>query len=288
MSGKAIGWAFDQTGLSKPLKFLLVAACDHADHAGAGIYPGIPLLATKTEDTERNVKRLLRELEATGHLEVVHPGGGKGRRKEWRAPVEKGDILATVSDDADGPPRTVTDTDTVTSPASNGDIPGTDTVTTSAPNSDIPGDIELYEPSPEPSEEPLPTPAAPQHTDPWKIATVVVFGEPDPDLEGSRSENADNWGLRMRLIAKAQRDPDATPEAIIQRANRLLVQWGPGALTVPSLTKHWQRFGTPLGGATRADRERLETQLDDQRRRAELAEVFATLEQEALDTEATG
>ncbi len=74
-----------QTELPKNLKMLLLALADHANDDGAGIYPGVARLADKTSDSERNVRRLLAELEDRGLIEAVaYRAGGHGMATHWR------------------------------------------------------------------------------------------------------------------------------------------------------------------------------------------------------------
>jgi hypothetical protein len=95
-----IVWELD---LAKPLKFLLLALADHADHNGENAYPGIRLLAWKTGDSERTVHRGLRALTDLGLIEVVEAGGGlmrgrggglRGRATVYRLTLDNGDTLA--------------------------------------------------------------------------------------------------------------------------------------------------------------------------------------------------
>jgi hypothetical protein len=73
------------TDLAKPLKMLLLAMADHANDAGDGIYPGAALLATKTSDSVRNVRRLIRLLEDAKLIEAVaYRTGGHGKATRWR------------------------------------------------------------------------------------------------------------------------------------------------------------------------------------------------------------
>ena len=89
MSVKVMGEVFD-TDLPKPLKFLLLAMADHADHDGANVRPGVALLALKTSDSERNVRRLIGDLEATGIIKAVaYRRGGHGRATNWRIDLEE-------------------------------------------------------------------------------------------------------------------------------------------------------------------------------------------------------
>lgn len=65
--------------LPKPEKFLAVTLANFADDDGSNVYPSVARLAYITGDTPRNVRRILRRLEATGILEVERPGGGRRR-----------------------------------------------------------------------------------------------------------------------------------------------------------------------------------------------------------------
>lgn len=102
MSVRQMGmvWELD---LPKPLKFLLLALADHADHTGENAYPGVKLLAWKTGDSERTVHRGLRRLEELNLIEVVEAGGGvmrgrggglRGRATVYRLTLDNGDKLA--------------------------------------------------------------------------------------------------------------------------------------------------------------------------------------------------
>jgi len=69
-------WELD---LDKPLKFLLLAMADNADHDGNPVSPGVELVAWKTGDHPRTVQRQLRQLEELKLIEVVDEGGGLTR-----------------------------------------------------------------------------------------------------------------------------------------------------------------------------------------------------------------
>lgn len=75
MSGKATGMVWEMH-LPRPLKYVLLALADHADHDGGSIRPGVELLAWKCELEVRHVQRLLRELEGLGV--IVPEEGTKG------------------------------------------------------------------------------------------------------------------------------------------------------------------------------------------------------------------
>ena len=88
--------------------------------------------------------------------------------------------------------------------------------------------------------------------DPYWENTSAILGEPPKSKES----------LQGRFI-KMVKASGAPPEEITIRAERLVAQWGPKALTLPSLEDHWNRFGAPAGQIT-------DTQVNDSKRRNEL------------------
>lgn len=88
----------------------------------------------------------------------------------------------------------------------------------------------------EPSVEPSSLSPNGRKRDPVWDALVGLFGDPLPSARTMYGK-----------AAKELRDADATPEEIIDRAQRLVEAWGPSKLTVTSLLKHWARFGAPAG-----------------------------------------
>lgn len=89
MSVRIMAEVFD-SNLTKPRKMLLLAMADHANDFGASIHPGVRRLAAKTSDSERNVRRLLKDLEELGLIvAVAYRGGGHGRATHWRIDLEE-------------------------------------------------------------------------------------------------------------------------------------------------------------------------------------------------------
>ncbi len=78
--------------LSHGQQVVMLALADHAHDDGTHCYPGVPYLAWKTGYTERNVRRILGELEAA---EIIEPQeekrGGAGNVTEYHIHLEKGD-----------------------------------------------------------------------------------------------------------------------------------------------------------------------------------------------------
>lgn len=57
---------------------LMLAIADHAHDDGGGAYPSIAKLAEKARTTPRNIKLLLKQLEAAGELDIQRGAGPKG------------------------------------------------------------------------------------------------------------------------------------------------------------------------------------------------------------------
>jgi len=91
--------------LPKPVKLLALVLATYADPDGSRVRPGLPVLASVTGDSERNVGRLLRVLvDELGLLGQVARGGGrggKGRASVYRLtiPVDLLDRLEMLSPD---------------------------------------------------------------------------------------------------------------------------------------------------------------------------------------------
>lgn len=79
-----------ETSLPRPQKYVLLALADHADHEGGSIYPGLELIAWKTDYDERHIRRILNELVADKILvrEYTSPGGN-GANDRYRIDVER-------------------------------------------------------------------------------------------------------------------------------------------------------------------------------------------------------
>jgi len=118
MSAKSMGQVFDLV-LTPAKRNLLLAMADHADHDGRSIKPGVPYLAWKTDYSERQVQRLLRELEADGIVVIEATRLGKptsyaldfskAQRKAAFAPKPKasrrGDKMPPPTPDILSPPQ---------------------------------------------------------------------------------------------------------------------------------------------------------------------------------------
>jgi hypothetical protein len=91
MSAELMGkvWSLD---LSHGKQVVMLALADHAHDDGTHCYPGIPYLAWKTGYSERNVTRILGELEDDEIIESQdEKSGGYGLYSEYHIHIEKGD-----------------------------------------------------------------------------------------------------------------------------------------------------------------------------------------------------
>ena len=71
-------------------KLLLMGLCDRSSEDGLGVYPGNALMAKFASVSERQVRRLLHELEVEGWIRRdKYPAGGHGRAVEWEINVDK-------------------------------------------------------------------------------------------------------------------------------------------------------------------------------------------------------
>lgn len=132
MSAKIMGLVWDLK-LSPAERIVLLAMADHADHDGDNIWPSIGRLAWKTDYSERQVKRIIKDLRDAGILvvtqgatpstpnhyrinlaagiqkEAYKTGKNKNKRGDILTPRKRGDIL-TPGDIAMSPPGDTGDT----------------------------------------------------------------------------------------------------------------------------------------------------------------------------------
>ena len=114
---------------------------------------------------------------------------------------------------------------------------------------------ELYPSLTTPTEPDVSKPRTPQ----WQTL-VELFGNPTPQLKF----------IHKRFSGMLERKGHS-PDEIKIRAERLASAWGPETLTLPSLEKHWERWGVPLAGITKQ-------QMVDNQRQRELADAMRSLE----------
>lgn len=87
MSAKILGRIWDLV-LTPAQQIVMLALADHADHVGGSIKPGVPLVAWKTGYSERQVRRIMHELETSGLL--VKEQERRGKPTVYRIDLSKG------------------------------------------------------------------------------------------------------------------------------------------------------------------------------------------------------
>lgn len=70
MSGKVVGWAFEQKTGSQAAKLVLVKLADNANESGY-CFPSIDLIVEHTELSERAVRKHLNELQTKGLIKII-------------------------------------------------------------------------------------------------------------------------------------------------------------------------------------------------------------------------
>ena len=113
MSAKLMGQVWD-LDLPHNLQLVLLSLADHAQHDGTGVFPGVKLTAYKTGYSIRQVRRVLRQLEAAGLIvPTAREDGGRGHATEYELHFEngtrkppysgrKGDKMSPFSDPGEG------------------------------------------------------------------------------------------------------------------------------------------------------------------------------------------
>lgn len=112
-----------QCDLPRPQQWVLMALADHADDEGFNVRPSVPLVAWKTSYSDRQVQRIIDQLEELGILVVVQEAtprrpteyqivlSAAAKKQPFRsadAPETRGDILSPlpqVGDDTDVTPE---------------------------------------------------------------------------------------------------------------------------------------------------------------------------------------
>jgi hypothetical protein len=81
-------WEMD---LPTTKKLVLLALADHADDAGANVYPSVPRVAWKSGLSTRQTRRVMQQLRDDDELLIlVREGGGRGGTNEYRIDITKG------------------------------------------------------------------------------------------------------------------------------------------------------------------------------------------------------
>lgn len=85
MSSRLVGMVLEHYPSGGGELLLAIALADEADHNGGNVSATLPLLARLSRQTERNVRALLRKMEAAHWLECLErSAGGRGRPTRYR------------------------------------------------------------------------------------------------------------------------------------------------------------------------------------------------------------
>lgn len=84
---QALIWEHYPSGGSELV--LALALADWANHDGTGIWASVPLMASKTRQSDRNVQYQLAKMKKNGWLVMVDPPGGQHRSTTYRIPIDR-------------------------------------------------------------------------------------------------------------------------------------------------------------------------------------------------------
>lgn len=243
--------------LDRGQRDVLLVMADHADDDGV-CWPSNPLIAWKTDQSKRNVQRIINGLTDAGLVRVLRNQlGGRGRSKVYELHLEKGvrksPFTGSMPDDLEEVQVTKGDARSSSFSQGNDDSPSPfaepERVTSGPRKGDIAaskGDTAM---SPEPSKESgttrsRPTSSnAPESTKQPKPRkrdeiwdALVALGLPSPTNDNERGK----WNKACRLL----RQSGATPEDIRIRAGRYRQEWETRGirLTPLALANNWSHF----------------------------------------------
>lgn len=83
MSAKLMGLVWD-LDIPHPMAWVLMALADHADHDGGSLFVGQRLLSWKTGYSERQIRRILEQLELAKIIIPEDGGRGRGLKQNYR------------------------------------------------------------------------------------------------------------------------------------------------------------------------------------------------------------
>lgn len=87
MSAKLMGTVWD-LDIPHPMAWVLMALADHADHDGGNLYVGQQRLCWKTSYSERQIRRILDQLEDAGIIIPEGGGSGRGLKQSYRISLD--------------------------------------------------------------------------------------------------------------------------------------------------------------------------------------------------------
>lgn len=187
MSGKLMGKVY-ALKLTRVQRDVLQAICDHAKDDGTGAYPSVAYLAWKCDLSERQTKRVLKQLENVNLIaRVAYAKGGRGRSPLYRVNLSAGMMKPPFQPTSKG------DIAMSPFPVSKGDISSRKRVTSRSQK----GDTQM---SPQPSVEP---PVKPSHARSRKLRSSRAGREGSKfsrDEVRKFVENLKSKGQEIRLV----------------------------------------------------------------------------------------
>lgn len=144
MSIKLMSQVWEMADVSGSELLLLLALADYANDKDI-CWPSLPTLAKRARISERQTQRVIQQLEADGHIEVLERGNGAGHSSKYRLTLKgdiqrKGDIaMSTLSETKDDTltPFENNKDDTLSTFDAERVTSGTERVTSSAEKGDI-------------------------------------------------------------------------------------------------------------------------------------------------------
>lgn len=298
MSIRHIAQCFYTTSLRPNQRLVAIALADYADDHGRA-FPSLGNIARKTGYSRRQTQRIVQELTSLGYVEILieatwnrtplyqlHPeklaGGDNMTPPDQPLPLPPQDMIAAVQTPTEHLIVTVDEKGASVEIAvprgdtsdAGGDTSGTQEVTPAAQGGDTGDTQTVMEPSPNHQEPPSGEGEVSRET-PERLVDTTTDIEPRPrnlgwdalvEVFGYSPEGKGERALYGQVAAKANLEPDPVL-AVYTRARALIAQWGAKALTVTSLNKWWDRFGTPLGQATERDSEKILADIAREQRR---------------------
>lgn len=131
MSGKITGIVWE-SDLPQNEKFVLLAYADHADHDGNNIFPSIALIAWKTGYSERNIKRIKKDLITKKY--ILETGIKASGTPVYRINIELLPMLPQRGDNLSPPSDNLSPPSDKLSPPSDKLSPGGDTIVSPEPS----------------------------------------------------------------------------------------------------------------------------------------------------------
>ena len=233
MSALLMGQVF-KTDLAPNLKLVLVAYADHANDDGTSVYPGEERMVAKTSYSTPTIRRLTRELIATGLL-IQTQRGYRTKQAEFR-------INTDALEAAQIPFTKKGYQNDTQSKGYQEDAKGYQPDAESLSSDDgmgIAGDTPNHQEPSQPSENHhLATITKLEHDAIWDTA-AELYGQP------TKSQTSLHAKLVNELV-----EYEATPSEMRRRSVLLVQDWGKKAATLASLTKWWYRYDGQVAQVT--------------------------------------